>query len=182
MYAIISKLDPESSTIVSNLWRKLRECCGLSGIYKTPIPHFTWFAAEELEIDKISSELSQMAEDAEPFTIHTFGLGIFSGQDPILYLPMVKSIKMINLHCQMWHKFEHLSDEPNLYYSPKLWVPHITIAFNDLTHENLCCAIDAVAFEPIELFITVDNLNIAKYNEERPGEILQNFYFDAKRE
>lgn len=182
MFAIISKLDPDSSKIVSNLWRKLRDSCGLSGIYKTPTPHFTWFAAEELDIDKISSELSQMAEDAEPFMIHTFGLGIFSGPDPILYLPMVKSIKLINLHRQMWHKFERFSEEPNLYYSPKLWVPHITIAFNDFTRENLSCAIKAVAFEPIELFVTVDNLNIAKYDGERPGEFLQNFYFDARRE
>lgn len=182
MYAIISKLDPDSSTTVSNLWLKLRDNCGLSGIYKTPTPHFTWFAADDLDLPEVTSALSKLAESAEPFTIHTFGLGIFTGRNPILYLPMVKSIKLINLHHEIWNNFEQFSQEPNLYYSPKLWVPHITIALNDLTHENLSCALETVAFDPIELFVTVDNLNIAEYDEQRPGKFLEIFYFKQAKE
>jgi 2'-5' RNA ligase len=91
-------------------------------------------------------------------TSHVFGLGIFSGDRPVLYLPIVKSQAMIDLHNQIWERLGSLADRANGYYSPAFWLPHITLAINDLRRENLACALESVAFEPVELTISVDNL------------------------
>lgn len=177
MYAIISELDQKSSQYVSEKWLELCQICGLHAIYDVPTPHFSWLVAEEMDLEKTSAILAQIAGDAHPFTLHTFGLGIFTGEHPILYLPLVKTIDMINLHLSIWEQIVPLCHHFQNYYSPKLWVPHITLALKDLTRENMACAVGSIAFEPIELYVNVENLAIAQNDDERVGKILENYHF-----
>jgi 2'-5' RNA ligase len=173
MYAIISELDPESASTVSQIWQNLCMTCGLREIYNLPTPHFTWFLAEGFDREKVSRNLEQIASSADPFTLHTFGIGIFSGEKPVLYLPIVKTVEMIRLHNALWYQIQPLSENAKLYYSPDLWVPHITLALKDLTQENLACAVNAIAFEPIELFVKVDNLALVAYDDDRASETIK---------
>ncbi len=177
MYAVISQLDPNSAETVSQIWRRLCMACGVKEIYNLPTPHFTWFLAEDMEIYKATPILEQIAMDADPFTLHTFGLGLFSGKNPVLYLPIVKTVKMIQLHQAIWDQIQAYGKEAKLYYSPKLWVPHITLALKDLTKENLACAVNTIAFEPIELFVEVENLALVAYQNDRASETLKTFPF-----
>lgn len=179
MYAIISELDQQSSVKVIEFWKTLREACGLRGIYDVPTPHFTWFAAEKLDVDQAKSIISQIVKGVKPFEIRTFGLGVFSGDHPVLYLPLVKTRKILNFHDEVWEKLRPYSEETQLYYSPWLWVPHITLALKDLSRENLSCAINAIAYEPIELINRVTNLILADYKDERPGQMLERFPFTS---
>jgi len=182
MYAIISRLDPDSATIVSNLWRRLCKTCGLKEIYNLPTPHFTWFLAEDLDKERVIPLIRQIALMHDPFRVHTFGLGIFSGEKPVLYLPIVKSIEMIHLHRAIWNQIQPYGEDSKLYYSPRLWVPHITLALKDLTKENLACAVNAVAFDPIELFVTVNNLALVAYENESTGKTLFTCSLKSKQE
>lgn len=133
--------------------------------------------AESLDVDKAAPILSQIADQASVMTLHTFGLGIFSGKKPVLYLPLVKTRDMIALHEMIWDQIHPYAKDEKLYYSPKLWVPHITLALNDLTKESLSCAINAIAYESVELFVKVDNLAIAEHQEDRTGKIRSQFRF-----
>lgn len=178
MQAIISRLDSKTSTIVSNLWQKLCEECGLNAIYTIPTPHVTWFAADEIDLDLSLPLLAGIAEETKDFTLHTFGLGIFSGEKPVLYLPMVKTLEMIQLHCKIWEQVGPHAQEKKLYYSPKMWVPHITLALKDLTRENMACAVNAIGFDPIELYVVIDNLIVAEYEETNLGELLIQYDFN----
>jgi len=178
MHAIISRLDTETSAIVKRLWQILFEECGLSAIYSLPTPHVTWFAAEAMDIEKTVPILSQIASNIDDFQVHTFGLGIFTGVQPILYLPMVKTLEMIHLHDVLWDQMEPYSQEPKKYYSPRLWVPHITLALRDLTHQKLSCAVESIGHQPIELFVNINNLIIAETNEDYIGELHCEFRFN----
>ena len=180
MHAIISKLDSETSAAVKRLWEILFEECGLSAIYSLPTPHVTWFAAEAMDIEKTVPILSQIASNTDDFQVHTFGLGIFTGVQPILYLPMVKTLEMIHLHDLFWDQMVPFSQEPKKYYSPRLWVPHITIALRDLTHQKLSCAIEAIGREPIELFININNLIIAETTDDNIGKLHCEFTFNQQ--
>lgn len=177
MFAIISELDPDASTIVNELWMKLCDACGLMAIYNMPLPHLTWMVAEDLDIQKSAPIIAQISENTAPLTLHTFGLGLFTGEKPILYLPTVKSIEMIKLHEAIWDQIYPFSDGQQLYYSPRLWVPHITLAIDELNEENLACAIKATAFDTIELFIRISNLAIARYEDKKAGKFLEQFKF-----
>lgn len=179
MHTIISELDRETSKIVRDLWLKLHDQCGLKGIYLTPTPHFTWLAADEFNVDQVKIVLDEYVEQIQVFQLHTFGLGIFSGEEPVLYLPMVKSLAMIDLHCQIWERIAPLSRGLKMYYSPKIWVPHITLARKDLTQKTLSCAVNAIAFEQIELYVKVNNLAVAELDDDEVGKIIQKYRFSA---
>jgi 2'-5' RNA ligase len=179
MYAILSELDADSAVTVDMLWRRLCGACGAKAIFNIPTPHFTWFSADELEIPTVSSILAQIAEKSTVLTTYAFGLGIFSGEFPVLYLPLVKSEQMSKLHRQIWDQVYTYSQHPKKYYAAKFWLPHITLALNDLTQENLGCALNSIAFEKIELNINVDNLMIAEYQGENSGKILEQYQFNG---
>lgn len=179
MHTIISELDHETSKIVRDLWQKLHDQCGLKGIYLTPTPHFTWLVANEFDVEQVKTILKMLVEQVQIFQLQTFGLGIFSGEEPVLYLPLVKSLEMIDLHCQIWKHIAPLSQALKMYYSPKLWVPHITLARKDLSQETLSCAVNAIAFKQIELYVKVNNLAIAELDDDEVGKIVQKYQFSA---
>jgi 2'-5' RNA ligase len=47
---------------------------------------------------------------------------------------------------------------PTLYYSPDQWVPHITLAYNDVTSANIDCVMQSLAFQTFNWEIQIDNL------------------------
>lgn len=175
MYVIISELDPESANTVSSLWYDLRKSCGLKAIYDVPRPHITWFGANKIDVVKISPIMNQIAEGEIPLLLRSFGFGVFSGKNPVLYLPIVKTETLFSLHRKIWDQVHSYSKEGALYYAPELWVPHITLALKDLNQNNLACAVNAIAFDPIELVFLIDNIAIASYKNDPPGKILEKF-------
>ena len=159
MYSIITELEEQAAVQVMHIWRQLHEACGLEGIFNYPNPHFTWFGAEEFDIDPCSSILNMVARATTPFSVHTNGLGVFPGEEPVLYLPLVKSAHIMDLH--------------------EFWVPHITLAIQDLRRENLSCAIDSVGFTPVEIFTIVDHFLIVKSDGSKTGDTLKRFRFSG---
>lgn len=180
MYAIISEIDQKSSEIVKCLWGRLRDACGVKAIYALPTPHFTWFSAESLDIPKTSSIIAKLAAQSERMTTYVFGLGIFSGEQPVLYLPIVKTQAMIDLHNEIWQQVQEYCDRSNDYYSPPHWLPHITLALRDLRRDNLACALESVAFEPVEMTITAENFIIVAQEGEPVSEALTKYRFSAR--
>jgi len=180
MYAVISKLDLELSSRVKSLWQQLCITCGLKEIFLLPTPHFTWFLTEEMDVQKVVPLIEQIALTNSSFSTHTFGLGIFTGEKPVLYLPIVKTEALIHLHNDLWTQIQPYSDEIQSYYSPLLWVPHITLALKDLTRETLVCAVNEIAFEPIELLVRVDNIALAVYENEKTSETLHTFQMKSE--
>jgi 2'-5' RNA ligase len=47
---------------------------------------------------------------------------------------------------------------PSLYYSPTKWIPHITLAYNDVNLTNLECALKTLANQSYEWEIKIDNI------------------------
>lgn len=178
MYSIISELDVDSSSKVKRLWNKFRDICGLQGIYQFPTPHFTWFVADELDLTKAKSILLEISKATERFTTYTSGFGLFSGRRPVMYLPVVKSQEMLDVHNRVWQEFQSCTDCPYEYYSPVYWLPHITVAINDLDSENLACALKLISFEPFNLKISIENLIIVMQEINPTNKVLYKYRFN----
>lgn len=175
MYAIISELDEDAAVQVMRLWRQLNQACGLEGIFNFPNPHFTWLVAADFSIEKVAASVGVIAEQTADFQVRTSGLGIFPGESPVLYLPVIKSSPLMQLHQILWDQVLPAVENVSSYYAPEQWVPHITLALMDLNQENLTCAINSIAYEPIELISKVDNLMIVEQEGEQTGETLHRF-------
>ena len=143
---------------VEALWAELETDFGLKGVCVTPYPHFTWQIAPAYDLERITRTLEDIASRTAPFEISTAGLGLFNGESPVLYIPLVKTPVLTVLHQQIWQALLPASTNPSPYYSPEQWVPHITLACNDLTAESAGAVITRLVARNFDWQMRVANL------------------------
>ena len=172
MHAIISELDQDTAVLVMRLWRKLNDACGLEGIFNYPNPHFTWLGAEEIEVEPTQGLFRTIAEQTYTFPVRITGPDVFRGDSPILYLSLFKSLSLLNLHKHLWDQIQPYIQEPNFYYAPEKWIPHVTLALHDLTNDNLDCAIESIRQESVKRVSWINNLALVEADDGQLGETL----------
>lgn len=172
MYAIISELDQDTAVHVMHLWRKLQNACGLEGIFNFPNPHFTWLTMESVEEKPACAALKEIAEQTYAFPVRITGVDVFQGDSPVLYLSIFMSLALSKIHEAIWQRLQTCSSEPGQYYSPDKWVPHITLAFRDLTNDNLACAVESIKAEANQQVLWVNNLMLVGSDDDQLGETI----------
>lgn len=167
MITIASLFDKRSSKQTGLVWDLLETECSLSGIRNIPYPHFSWLTGADFSDKHIFDLLEDLCKKLEPFEIKTTGIGIFTGDEPIIYLPLVKTKKLFEYHQMIWALIENHVSEVNSYYSPENWIPHITIGFGDVTTDRLSCAVRNLSKYDLSMTITIDNLSYLSRIEEQ---------------
>lgn len=178
VFAIASLLNPAADKTTHELWQWLEWDCGLKGIRLTPTPHFSWLGAEGYDHPRVPIILERFAAEMRPFRVKTAGLGVFTGPNPVLFLPLVKTREMLDIHEQLWRLITPYANQPNPYYDPHQWIPHITLANRDVTPENLACAVNGLLYQSIEFEILVDHLVLIYLIDREVGMVSR---FDFKR-
>jgi 2'-5' RNA ligase len=171
MHAVSSLLDATSNRKLEALWNELEMRFGLKGIRITPIPHFSWQIASHYDWEKSQLLLDELAKDILPFTLRVAGLGIFTGNNPVLYLPLVKDRLVLEIHELLWQTFDGLNQEVSTHYHPDAWIPHITLAHSDVTSEKIAEVIKALAFQVFDWECQIDNLALIKQSAGEVGEL-----------
>ena len=170
MNGIASLLDKSATDRIESLWRELEAKCGLVGVRVTPFPHFSWQVTEGYDLPRLETTLQKIARRTQPFTVHTAGLGLFTGEKPIVYVSLIKDEPLIHFHAMLWKSTHLIAIHPAPYYAPDQWVPHITLAFNDLQRGNLDCALQILAFQSFDWEIQIDNLIFVAQADEKTTE------------
>lgn len=169
MQALASLLNPAATHQTQAIWQRLEQTCGLAGIKMTPLPHFSWQGAEEYNQDRVEEIVHGLVTRITPFTVVANNLGIFPGRNPVLYLGLAKSRRLLEFHEMIWKAVEPEAMRPNPHYRPDNWIPHITLAYRDVNPNNLACAVQELAFQPVWLEIQVDHLALIYEQESRIG-------------
>jgi 2'-5' RNA ligase len=157
MNGVVSLLDATHDQAVRDLWAELAERFALTGISITPYPHFSYHVAQGYDDAQLEDLLSGMARKQEPFRVRATGLGVFTGQVPVLYLPVVCTHQLLMLHAELWRAITPITRGAVAYYQPTLWVPHITLAHGDLTSANLSLVMDLLSSRTFDWDISIDN-------------------------
>jgi hypothetical protein len=176
MNGIASLLDRSTTNRVELIWHQLEAQCGLVGIKATPFPHISWQVTEAYTLPQLETVLAALVRQLEPFYIHTTGLGLFTGPKPILYISAIKDEQLMRLHATLWEETNGIAIRPSQYYSPGYWVPHITLAYNDVNENNLDCALHILAFQSFDWEILIDNLVfVAQVGDQLPETVGYHF-------
>ena len=159
MYTIASLLDTKTDEMVRNIWAFLEQKCLLKGIQMTPLPHISWQAAEDYDIDAVEEEIKNLALTQKAFRARATGLGIFCGFKPVLYLALVRSERLSELHDILWKRLGFYGTS-HAYYDSDYWVPHITLANRDVNGQNLSCAIEELTGQLLDFDMEISSLAI----------------------
>lgn len=164
--AVIGLFDDETDAKVRGLWQELERRFKLRSIYATPYPHLSFHTANDYPDDEVEAILRRVAAETAPVTVRTSGLGLFTGENPILYIPIARTAELERLHARLCEALEPLAIEPNPHYQPERWLPHITLASDDLRAHNLPEVLDAMSRKAFDWCVRIDKLALA-YTQER---------------
>jgi 2'-5' RNA ligase len=122
------------------------------------LPHFSWQIAGNYDFASLEAALKDLASEIQPFTVHTAGLGLFTGSRPVVYIPVVKDRKLLSIHERIWNTAYKFSQEASPYYDPTFWMPHISLAYEDITPQNIGPLMETLAFRSSTWKMTIDNI------------------------
>ena len=158
MNGVVSLLDEQHHRVVEDMWAELAERFGLRGVYATPYPHFSYQIAPQYDAELLKSILEDVAARQTVFHVQTTGLGIFTGAQPVLYIPVVRSLQLTQFQQLLWNELASASQDASEYYHPDRWMPHITISFSDLDKSRLADVIVWLSERPFHWTIEINNL------------------------
>ena len=143
---------------VQDLWDELEARFDLRGVRITPFPHFSWQVAQNYDPVLLVDRLNQLTHQLHSFKVRTAGLGLFTSEHPTLFIPVVKSPQLVTFHEQIWQTLEGTASNLDAYYTPDAFVPHITLAFADLTNEKAGQVMEWLSKDGFNWEMQVDNL------------------------
>lgn len=166
MQGVATNLDDLHAGRVRAHWQLLRDECGLSGEKFTLEPHFTWQIAEQYVSHDTQTILQEIAAQTPRFRVFTTGLGLFTGQFPVIYIPIIKNAALVALHQVLWERLSPFRQGTSDYYSPSLWTPHITLAYENASPEKMICGLSRLASLSFNWELNVDNFSFASHTGE----------------
>lgn len=135
---IVTLLDTRYDGAVRSLWDEFQAQFGLQGVPMTPFPHFSYHVAEQYDIPRLRAAISHFASHTPAFTVQTNGVALFTGAQPVIYIPLVGNRTLLELHEELWQLCETCVIAGSYpYYQPGNWVPHITLAQGDVQAQHI---------------------------------------------
>ena len=171
MHGLVTLLPPPFYQQVEAIWDRLEQNCGLKGIRVTPYPHFTWNIAEHYDFDRLKEVATTIALSSKPFAVRTAGLGLFTGANPVVHIPLVRTIELSLFHEQCWRAVQDISTELGMIYAKVSWAPHISLALGDVDDTSLPQVMDELAAETYSWEFAVDNIALIRDSGRPIGEL-----------
>jgi 2'-5' RNA ligase len=160
VHGVVSLLDDNNSRMVEKLWAAIEKEFGIRGVYRTPFPHISYHVAGEYHVDKVKTVMQVFARHAAPFRARCCGLGVFTGPEPVVYIPVVRSPQLADFQHELWHQLTKSADELDFAFRPARWVPHIVLARHELTQRHVAAIVRKFCTLELNQTVTVNNLGL----------------------
>ena len=162
MLAITSLLPSPAADHINTLIKSLETEFGLTDVQATPEPHLTYQIVEPASLDTLKAALRDIAATTPPFVAHTTGLGMFPGGRPVIYIPVLRSDALNELHHRVFNIAAPLCSRTDKFSAPDLWLPHVSLALHDTTPELLGPVLQFLNNQTFNLELTIDNLTLLR--------------------
>ncbi|HEY9639351.1 MAG TPA: 2'-5' RNA ligase family protein [Coleofasciculaceae cyanobacterium] len=157
MDGVVSLLDTQHCQVLDRLREEL---ASHFDIHIAECPHISYQVAEQYDLVALRSAVGQLVHRRTSFQVVTAGLGCFTGAQPIVYIPVVRSSALTELHQLVWQTVDPLSSGASPYYHPDCWIPHITLTYEHLTPAQLADLAHCLGDRCFNWTITLNNLSL----------------------
>lgn len=132
-FGILSLLEGEPYRQVREIWKYLEEKYGLVAVQAFPHPHLSFQGGVTCCVEEIAENCQWLLDRLDPIDIEVTGLGHFG--DRVIYLEVkpTPNLRQVNRLVNEYLAMRCQSLFP--LYTPQQWVPHITLAVDDLTED-----------------------------------------------
>lgn len=170
MYAIVSELDPQANLKLEKLQRECLSACNLEiPTMRWPF-HLSWQGAESYNLPEIEKRVQMIAKMFAPVEINIDGIGIFTGDDPVLYFTITRTPTLTALNQTLWESLLPFAERMNPLFSPEDWVPHITLIYGDVNASKaLSCVVEQLIPRQMGMTIKIDHLSLVYYQDDKSG-------------
>lgn len=172
---VCSVLPEEAAGRVTDLWSELDRELGLSAATISPLPHFSYQVARDYDLDVLCEIVEKIARGARPLRIRTAGLGIFTGEAPVLYVPIVRSPELARFQVAVWSAASVAAGKIDQHYHPASWIPHVSLAFGDTTPASTGAAVELLSRRDLAWDLELDNLAIIRGAGNKPQELVARY-------
>jgi 2'-5' RNA ligase len=162
MLAITSLLSQPNTARINGIIKSLEEKFGIDDVQATLDPHLTYQLAGVRKLSALKKVLADVAASTEPFPAFTTGLGVFPGERPVIYIPVLRSNALNALHERILTATAPLCLVTDKFSAPDCWLPHISLALHDTTPDLLGPVLRHLNEETYNLEISIDNLAILR--------------------
>jgi 2'-5' RNA ligase len=162
MLAITTLLSPPHAARINRIIKKLENKFGIDDVQATPDPHLTYQLAGVQKLSSLKEVLAEVAATTEPFPAFTTGLGVFPGERPVIYIPVLRSDALNALHHRIIEATAPLCLRTDKFSGPDCWLPHISLALHDTTPDLLGPVLSFLNEETYNLQIEINNLSILR--------------------
>ena len=170
MLGVVTTLAEPHREQVLQLWQELKTRFGVDHPGDFCIPHFSFHIAPDYDIEALKQILVDTAVSTPPFTLRTTGIGIFSGENPVVYLPISRTPQLQTLHSNLWARLPNIAhgEAPvSSYYNAFNWFPHVSLGQSNITAENLGPIVTWLNSQPLHWEIHVNNLTFMQADGNR---------------
>ncbi|MEN9226530.1 MAG: RNA 2',3'-cyclic phosphodiesterase [Thermostichus sp. HHBFW_bins_43] len=128
----------------------------------TLVPPFEW-PSSDLPI--LTGSLQALAEQQIPIQVELSGFGAFAPR--VIYIHVVPSPELQQLHAQVHQHLQPLLNPEGRASQDRPFVPHMTVAFRDLSPAQFRAAWPAFEIRPFQGSFTVSELTLLLHDRKR---------------
>lgn len=138
-YAIVINLGGNMLVAARKGWYALRDKFHVEYISsRSSCPHITLSAGNcTLPETDVVGLVKEIAAGVRSFEISGRGLGIFVLETPLVYVRWVLSGELNDLYAMFQGSLKGIWGELETSYSPEMWLPKTTLAFRDISYDQL---------------------------------------------
>jgi 2'-5' RNA ligase len=167
---ILSILEDQPYKQVKRLWKLFEVQYNSVGVQAFNHPNLTFQGGETADIKALTREFNDLASEIEPFEIKVDGFGSFNR---VIYLRVKKSREITGINEVVNQRLKSLSATVFEEYTPERWIPHITVAMDDLVESEFDKAWSALSREKFGFEQTLHNLCLVKRHSSGKIKILR---------
>jgi 2'-5' RNA ligase len=134
MIGFVSNLEGVPYREVKRLWSLFERKYNSQAIQAYPHPHFTFQIAKTPDIRQLKSDFVKTVSGIKPFELEVDGFRHF--RRDVIYLAVKKTRELARIHKLINRFLETRCHDLLELYAPENWIPHITLAQEDLTEDN----------------------------------------------
>jgi 2'-5' RNA ligase len=145
------------------------------GVQSFDHPNIGFQGGSCLSIDSLKDELSNLCNALSPFEIIVDGFGFFGASSKVVYLKVLKTNELIELHKKINNSLGKCCENLFQLYTPENWVPHITLAMDDLSETGFNKFKERYKDNSPSFKQTISNLVLVEFKDNGRVELLSSY-------